>query len=175
MFSLFGFIQHSLSKPCICKGFHCSQLHILCIFPCFCPYEPKQGKVFILRRLLYPATLQYTLNPSAFESEIHPSHKSAICTPAISPWQGGRSEALLKRKASEKNSGSFSSRANKNTLGKSPLSESDNLDKNAVYGIEPYTTDYIESAHNRLKSPHIYFKNDILPKDEVSCLPAGDV
>jgi len=26
--------------------------------------------------------------PSAFESEIHPSHKSSICTPGISPLQG---------------------------------------------------------------------------------------
>ena len=55
-----------------------------------------------------------------------------------------RPDALLKRKASEKNSGSFSSRASKNTLGKSPLTKSGNLDKKtAVYGTKPYTTDYI--------------------------------
>ena len=53
VFDIFQFIQQSLSRPCICKGFRRSQLHILCIFPCFCPYEPKQGKFFILRRLLY--------------------------------------------------------------------------------------------------------------------------
>ena len=30
----------------------------------------------------------YSLNPSAFESEIYPSHKYKICTPGISPRQG---------------------------------------------------------------------------------------
>ena len=31
---------------------------------------------------------QFFCKPSAFESEIHPSHKSSICTLGISPLQG---------------------------------------------------------------------------------------
>ena len=29
--------------------------------------------------------------PSAFESEIHPTHKTSFCTPGISPLQGANS------------------------------------------------------------------------------------
>ena len=31
-----------------------------------------------------------SFKPSAFESEIHPSHKSSICTLCISPLQGAK-------------------------------------------------------------------------------------
>ena len=34
---------------------------------------------------------KFPVKPSAFESEIHPSHKSEICTPGISPLQGANS------------------------------------------------------------------------------------
>lgn len=45
-------------KPCIIKVYRLSNVQTLCIFPCFCPYEPKQGKFFILRRSPYPAVLR---------------------------------------------------------------------------------------------------------------------
>ena len=32
----------------------------------------------------------FSHKPSAFESEIHPSHKSSICTLCISPLQGAK-------------------------------------------------------------------------------------
>ena len=35
--------------------------------------------------------VQFFCKPSAFESEIHPSHKSPICTLGISPLQGAKS------------------------------------------------------------------------------------
>ena len=43
-----------------------------------------------VRRVELPSILFSESNPkpSAFESEIHPSHKSSICTPGISPLQG---------------------------------------------------------------------------------------
>ena len=34
--------------------------------------------------------VDYTCKPSAYESEIHPSHKSEICTLCISPLQGAK-------------------------------------------------------------------------------------
>ena len=43
--------------------------------------SPKGGMTSFLFRLV-------TKKPSAFESEIHPSHKSPICTQGISPLQG---------------------------------------------------------------------------------------
>ena len=54
----FKFIYLILLKRCIFKAFRLPCVPTLCIFPCFCPYEPKQGKVFILRRLLYPVALR---------------------------------------------------------------------------------------------------------------------
>ena len=41
------------------------------------------------------AKVDYTRKPSAYESEIHPSHKSEIYTLCISPLQGAN---LRKRK-----------------------------------------------------------------------------
>ena len=37
----------------------------------------------------------YTHKPSAFESEIHPSHKSEICTLCISPLQGAKDSVAV--------------------------------------------------------------------------------
>ena len=54
----FRFIYSILYKPCIFKVYRLLNVQTLCIFPCFCPYEPKQGKFFILRRLPYPAVLR---------------------------------------------------------------------------------------------------------------------
>lgn len=54
----FQFVYSILYKPCIFKAYRLLNVQTLCIFPCFCPYEPKQGKFFILRRLPYPAVLR---------------------------------------------------------------------------------------------------------------------
>lgn len=54
----FQFIYSILYKSCIFKVYRLLNVQTLCIFPCFCPYEPKQGKFFILRRLPYPAVLR---------------------------------------------------------------------------------------------------------------------
>ena len=40
----FPFIYSNLYKPCIFKAYRLLNFQTLCIFPCFCPYEPKQGK-----------------------------------------------------------------------------------------------------------------------------------
>ena len=37
----------------------------------------------------------YTHKPSAFESEMHPSHKSEICTLCISPLQGAKDSVAV--------------------------------------------------------------------------------
>ena len=37
----------------------------------------------------------YTHKPSAFESEIYPSHKSEICTLCISPLQGAKDSVAV--------------------------------------------------------------------------------
>ena len=37
----------------------------------------------------------YTHKPSAYESEIHPSHKSEICTLCISPLQGAKDSVAV--------------------------------------------------------------------------------
>ena len=37
----------------------------------------------------------YTHKPSAYESEIHPSHKSEICTLFISPLQGAKDSVAV--------------------------------------------------------------------------------
>ena len=57
-FYKFRFVYSILYKPCIFKAYRLLNVQTLCIFPCFCPYEPKQGKFFILRRLPYPAVLR---------------------------------------------------------------------------------------------------------------------
>ncbi len=54
----FIFVYETLCKRCNFKAFRLCCVPALCIFPCFCPYEPKQGKVFNLRRLPYPAVLR---------------------------------------------------------------------------------------------------------------------
>ena len=37
----------------------------------------------------------FSHKPSAFESEIHPSHKSEICTLCISPLQGAKNSVAV--------------------------------------------------------------------------------
>ena len=54
----FEFIYSILCKPCVFKAYRLLNIQTLCIFPCFCPYEPKQGKFFMLRRLPYPVVLR---------------------------------------------------------------------------------------------------------------------
>ena len=54
----FRFIYSILCKPCVFKAYRLLNIQTLCIFPCFCPYEPKQGKFFMLRRLPYPVVLR---------------------------------------------------------------------------------------------------------------------
>lgn len=54
----FHFIYSILCKPCVFKAYRLLNIQTLCIFPCFCPYEPKQGKFFMLRRLPYPVVLR---------------------------------------------------------------------------------------------------------------------
>ena len=43
-YTKFVFIYSILYKPCIFKAYRLLNVQTLCIFPCFCPYEPKQGK-----------------------------------------------------------------------------------------------------------------------------------
>ena len=55
----FQFIYLILNKPCIFKALRLCNSQTLCIFPCFFPYERKQGKLFVIRRRLpYPAVLR---------------------------------------------------------------------------------------------------------------------
>ena len=48
----------------------------------------KVGRKTIIRKAMYEKWNNRSPKPSAFESEIHPSHKSAICTLGISPLRG---------------------------------------------------------------------------------------
>ena len=43
----FKFIYLILRNPCIFKENRHFNVLTLCIFPCFCPYELKQGKLFV--------------------------------------------------------------------------------------------------------------------------------
>ena len=60
----FRFIYLILLKRCIFKAFRLPCVPTLCIFPCFCPYEPKQGKVFYSP----PTTLSSSLAEVRFAS-----------------------------------------------------------------------------------------------------------
>jgi len=46
-FDKLEFIYLILRNPCIFKENRHFNTCSLCIFPCFCPYEPKQGKLFV--------------------------------------------------------------------------------------------------------------------------------
>ena len=48
----------------IFKAFRLSNVQTLCIFPCFCPYQPKQGKLFYSS----PTTLSKSLAEVRFAS-----------------------------------------------------------------------------------------------------------
>ena len=60
----FKFIYLILLKRCIFNAFRLPCVPTLCIFPCFCPYEPKQGKVFYSP----PTTLSSSLAEVRFAS-----------------------------------------------------------------------------------------------------------
>ena len=60
----FQFIYLILLKRCIFKAFRLPCVPTLCIFPCFCPYELKQGKVFYSP----PTTLSSSLAEVRFAS-----------------------------------------------------------------------------------------------------------
>lgn len=47
LFDKFKFIYLILRNPCIFKENRHFNVLTLCIFPCFCPYELKQGKLFV--------------------------------------------------------------------------------------------------------------------------------
>lgn len=46
-FDKLEFIYLILRNPCVFKENRHFNVRSLCIFPCFCPYEPKQGKLFV--------------------------------------------------------------------------------------------------------------------------------
>ena len=50
----------------IFKAFRLSNIQTLCIFPCFCPYQPKQGKFFTLRSQPYPRALRKSALPPSW-------------------------------------------------------------------------------------------------------------
>ena len=64
LYKKFRFIYLILLKRCIFKAFRLPCVPTLCIFPCFCPYEPKQGKVFYSP----PTTLSSSLAEVRFAS-----------------------------------------------------------------------------------------------------------
>ena len=47
----------------------------------------NQGRISLIQAM-YEKWNNRSPKPSAFESEIHPSHKPTVCTPGISPLQG---------------------------------------------------------------------------------------
>ena len=76
----FQFVLVILRKPCTFKALCLLNAQILYMFPYSCPYNPKQGNLFI--RMLNYFSEDNRL--SAYESEIHPSHKPAVCSQCIS-------------------------------------------------------------------------------------------
>ena len=57
----FVFIYSILYKPCIFKAYRLLNVQTLCIFPCFCPYEPKQGKFLFSAEYLIQQSCGSTL------------------------------------------------------------------------------------------------------------------
>ena len=53
-----GFNYLILKNHWFFKASHLFSVQTLSVCPCFCPYEPKQGQLFIPRRLLFPAALR---------------------------------------------------------------------------------------------------------------------
>ena len=68
----FGFIYSILYKPCIFKAYRLLNVQTLCIFPCFCPYEPKQGKFLFSADYLIQQSCGSTLRfPCSVSVNVH--------------------------------------------------------------------------------------------------------
>ena len=68
----FQFIYSILYKPCIFKVYRLSNIKTLCIFPCFCPCEPKQGKFLFSADYLIQQSCGSTLRfPCSVSVNIH--------------------------------------------------------------------------------------------------------
>ena len=68
----FSFIYSTLYKPCIFKAYRLLNVQTLGIFPCFCPYEPKQGKLLFSADYLIQQSCGSTLCfPCSVSVNIH--------------------------------------------------------------------------------------------------------
>ena len=68
----FLFIYSILYKPCIFKAYRLLNVQTLCIFPCFCPYEPKQGKFLFSADYLIQQSCGSTLRfPCSVSVNVH--------------------------------------------------------------------------------------------------------
>ena len=68
----FEFIYSILYKPCIFKAYRLLNVQTLCIFPCFCPYEPKQGKFLFSADYLIQQSCGSTLRfPCSVSVNVH--------------------------------------------------------------------------------------------------------
>ena len=71
-FVKFQFIYSILYKPCIFKAYRLLNVQTLCIFPCFCPYEPKQGKFLFSADYLIQQSCGSTLRfPCSVSVNVH--------------------------------------------------------------------------------------------------------
>lgn len=71
-FRKFKFIYSILYKPCIFKEYRLLNVQTLCIFPCFCPYEPKQGKFLFSADYLIQQSCGSTLRfPCSVSVNVH--------------------------------------------------------------------------------------------------------
>ena len=69
---IFKFIYSILYKPCVFKAYRLLNVQTLCIFPCFCPYEPKQGKFLFSADYLIQQSCGSTLRfPCSVSVNIH--------------------------------------------------------------------------------------------------------
>ena len=67
-----SFIYSILYKPCIFKAYRLLNVQTLCIFPCFCPYEPKQGKFLFSADYLIQQSCGSTLRfPCSVSVNVH--------------------------------------------------------------------------------------------------------
>ena len=72
LFEKFQFIYSILYKPCIFKAYRLLNVQTLCIFPCFCPYEPKQGKFLFSADYLIQQSCGSTLRfPCSVSVNVH--------------------------------------------------------------------------------------------------------
>ena len=137
LLDLFQFIQQFLSSPVFVRLLPFTTAHLM-YFPLFCSYEPKQGKVFIRRDYLIQQHCNILLSSRRLRAKYTPRTNLQFVLRVFRLDREARTAAILKRKASEKNSGRFSGRANKNTLGKNPLTKSGNLDRDLLSAALTY-------------------------------------